>query len=320
MAALLLAACRPQAPVTTPAPDTSAPPTPIKVGYLPVSTSLPNWLAMSEGFTKQRGLAVTMERFANADLMLVALYNGDIQATSVCADEPILAAAARGQDSVRIYLQEILTLDRTFDAIIVKKNSPIQKIKDLEGRSIACFPGSQLREYLKLIFESAGVDGTKVKVVELPPPNMLPSLTAGTVDACFALEPTITIAVEKGLGRIIEASPIARHIGKGQPICAASYCLSTAWAKAQPAAAQAYVEAVYEALDFIERDYPKAAALYPSFTPIPPELAGKVVITKFAKADAPDLAGLRREIEVLTAAGTIQGAFDPERLIYRGGK
>ena len=313
MLAFALDACDPP---TAPS-DSTASLTPIKVGYVPVSTTLPNWVAKTEGFSKKRGLEVEMVRFASSDLLLLALFNGEIQATSVCADEPLLAAAARGQDGARIYLQEILTLDRTFDAIIVKKDSPIQTLKDLEGRSVACFPGSQLRKYLELVFESTGVDASKVNVIELPPPNMLPSLIAGTIDACFALEPAITIAVEKGIGRVIEASPISRHIGKGQPICAASYLLGTQWAQTHPAAARAYIESVYEGLAFIERDYAKAAALYPQFTPIPPELAEKVVITKFAKADAPDLAGLRREIEVLRAAGTIKAELDPERLIFR---
>jgi len=288
----------------------------ITVGYLPVSTTLPNWLAKSEGFAAKRNVKIEFKRYANSNLLLMALLNGEIQATSVCADEPILAAASKGKGGFEIYLQEVLTADRTFDAIITKKDSSIQTLVDLEGKTVACFPGSQLKAYLKIILRKAGVKVEAVKIVQLPPPNMLPSLQGGTVDACFALEPIITIGKVKGLTRVVAASPIAKYIGEGKPICAASYLISSKWADEHPKAADAFVRSVYKAVDLIESDYAKAAGLYPEFTPIPAKIAPQIVITKFATIDKPDIVGLKKEVAVLRDAGVITGSLDVQTLLF----
>lgn len=288
----------------------------VTVGYLPVSTTLPNWLAKSEGFAAKRNVKIEFKRYANSNLLLMALLNGEIQATSVCADEPILAAASKGKDGFEIYLQEVLTKDRVFDAIITKKDSSVQTLDDLRGKTVACFPGSQLKAYLQIILRKAGVDPESVKIIQLPPPNMLPSLQSGTIDACFALEPIITIGKVKGLTRVVAPSPIAQYIGEGEPLCAASYLISTKWANEHPKAADAFVRSVYEAVDLIESDYAKAAELYPEFTPIPAEIAPQVVITRFATIDKPDIAGLKKEVSVLHDVGVIGGTLNVEKLLF----
>ena len=289
----------------------------VTVGYLPISTTLPNWLAESEGLAAKKNLKVEFKRYANSNLLLLALLNGEIQATSVCADEPILAAASKGKAPFEIYLQEVLTQDRTFDAIITKKDSSIQTLADLEGKTVACFPGSQLKAYLKIILHQAGVKPDAVKIVQLPPPNMLPSLQSGTIDACFALEPIITIGKVKGLTHVVIASPITRYIGEGKPICAASYLISSKWADKHPKAADAFVQSVYEAVELIESDYAKAAKLYPEFTPIPTEIAPQIVITQFATIDKPDIGGLEKEVSVLRDAGVITAPLDVQTLLFQ---
>lgn len=289
--------------------------TPLKVGYLPISTSLPNWLAHTEGLAAKRGVALEFVRYANSDLLLLGLMNGEIQATSVCADEPILAAASRGKLDAEVYLQEVLSSDRVFDAIIVKADSPATDLSSL--KSIACFPGSQLKAYLTIILEKNGIDASTVSIQQLPPPNMLPALEGGTVEACFALEPTITIGTRRGVARVLVPSPIVTYLGEGKPICAASYLISRKWANDHPDAADGFVRAVYESVDLIESDYARVSARYPEFTPIPADFAQHVVITRFARNDAPDLGGLRIEERVLRDAGQLEGSVDVDRLIYR---
>jgi NitT/TauT family transport system substrate-binding protein len=289
----------------------------LTIGYLPVSTSLPNWAAQSEGYYKKHGLDVAFKRYASSDLLLLGLLNREIQATSVCADEPILAALAKGHRGYEIYLQEILVPDRAFDAIIVKNDSPIEGINDLKGKTIACFPGSQLKAYLEIILERAGVDPSTVSITQLPPPNMLPALLSGTVDACFALEPILTIASAKQKARIIVPSPICKYIGEGSPICAASYLISTEWADQNPAAADAFVSSVYDAVAVIQSDYERISLLYPDFTPIPVEIAPQVVITDFATLENADFSGLQTELKILRDAGVIKRDISLKGLIYR---
>lgn len=303
-----------RAPATT-QPASSA--TAIVVGYVPVTTTLPNWVAADSDFASQYGLKVKMQRYANSNLMLLALVNGEIQATSVCADEPLLARAAQGKLDFEIYMQEILSADRVFDAIIVKNNAPYQSLKDLDGKTIACFPGSQLRAYLQIILRSRGIEPDRVKVLELAPPAMLPAIESGTVDAAFALEPMITLGRQRGLTRTLIESPIVTDIGGGKSICAASFLISRAWADAHPQAADGFVRSVHDATERIERDYATYAKRYPEFTPVPAEFSHDVVITRFARNDEPDISGLNREVDILTQAKVVSGGVDGRALIYR---
>ena len=291
----------------------------VKVGYLPISTSLPVMLAEDRGFFDDAGLDVQLERFANSNLLLTALQTGQLQATAVCADEPILGAAAANESpGFQIYLQEVLDAERPFDSILVGTGSGITSIAELEGKTLAAFPGSQLQIYSRMILEHYGVDPDQVDIVQLPPPNMIPSLAAGTVDAIFALEPIPTLVVENGVGSVLVNSPIVHAIHGGKKMTAASFLISTDFIEADPEAAEAFVQAVQKAVELIEADYKDASSLYPDFTPIPAELAPKVVITRFQGPGDYDVAGLRREIEVLEANDVLEGEVNVEALFYGG--
>jgi|GEM_PF-5165143 len=289
----------------------------IRVGYLPISTSLPVMLAEDRGLFEAAGLEVQLERYANSNLLLTALLAGEIQATAVCADEPILAAAAgKEEPGFRIYLQEILDAGRPFDAILVGSESGITSPKQLEGRTLACFPGSQLRIYSRLILQHLGVDVDQVEIVQLPPPNMIPSLAAGSVDALLALEPIRTLATEKGIARILVESPIVAAINGGDPMTAASFLISAGLVESAPGVASSFVRAVERATELIESDYAGASAVYTTFSPIPEDLAAKVVITRFAKAGSFDRDGIRKVVGLLTDAGALKGDVNIDQLFY----
>ncbi|HYE21927.1 MAG TPA: ABC transporter substrate-binding protein [Tepidisphaeraceae bacterium] len=294
----------------------TATPTTVTVGFVPVTTSLPNWLAKDDPALVADGVKIEMKRYANSNVLLLALLSGECQATSVCADEPIIAQAAKGVPAFEVYLQEILSADRLFDAIVVPKDSAYTSMKDLSGKTIACFPGSQLKAYLNVILEGEGVDPATVKVVELPPANLLPAIESGTAQAAFVLEPTITIGAERGLTRVLLASPIVKHVGRGKPLPAASFLISKPWADANPKAADAFVRSVHRQVVRIEKDHALLAARYPEFTPVPATMASKVVITRFATNEQPDVAGLKLEAEVLKRVGAISTIPEVERLFY----
>ncbi|MEO1997945.1 MAG: ABC transporter substrate-binding protein, partial [Planctomycetaceae bacterium] len=289
----------------------------VRVGYLPVSTTLPTWIAEAQGCATSRGLRLEHKRFATADLLLAALLNGEIHATSVCADEPMLLALHKNRGAFEIYLQEILDERPVFDAILVKGDARAKSLADLAGQTIACFPGTQLRTYLAVILSKAGLDPETVTIRQMPPEKLLPALSSGTVDAIFTLEPYITIGTEQAAARVLTPSPIVKYIGGGAPICAASFLVSTQWADANPAAADSFVAAVQQAVQIIEDDYEACAARYPEFTPIPAELATHVAITRFASFQNPDRSGLKRESETLVQSGTLESSPDLSRVFYQ---
>ena len=294
----------------------------VRVGYLPISTSLPVFVADAFGLFAEEGVSIVLGRYANANLLLAALLSGEIDATAVIADEPMLVSASTSRtDRFRIYLQEILTVDRAFDTILVAPDSNLDDMADLQGKTLACFPGSQLQLYSRVILKHAGVAPHTVNIIQLPPANMLVALAAGSVDALLALEPIGTLGTHLGKARVLLEAPISKALNEGRPFPAASFLVATEWARANPETADAFVRAVNKAVGVLESDYAAAAKLYPTFTPIPESVAGKVVITRFRGPGEFDSEGLRREIELLKSLGAITRDVQPEDLFFGfGGK
>ena len=293
----------------------------VRVGYLPVSTSLPVFVADAYGFFAEEGVGIVLERYANSNLMLAALLAGEIDATAVIADEPMLVSASTsGRGQFYVYLQEILTADRPFDSILVATDSDINDVTDLRGKTLACFPGSQLQLYSRLILNHGGVDPETVNIQQLPPANMLVALAAGTVDALLALEPIGTLGTHLGLARVLLKAPISKAVNEGRPFPAASFLVASEWAKADPETTAAFVRAVHRAVGALESDYAAAAKLYPTFTPIPESIADEVVITQFRGPGEFDSEGLQREIELLASLGLLAQEIQPEDLFFEWGE
>ncbi|MGH6676079.1 MAG: ABC transporter substrate-binding protein [Xanthobacteraceae bacterium] len=75
---------------------------------------------------------------------------------------------------------------RNPSAIIVLADSPIKKPKDLEGRTLAMIAGSgQFQEWPAFV-KGAGLDASKIQIVNLAPPSLGPALISGKVDAIGA--------------------------------------------------------------------------------------------------------------------------------------
>ncbi len=85
---------------------------------------------------------------------------------------------------------------RNPSAIIVLADSPIKSPKDLEGRTLAMIAGSgQFQEWPAFI-KGAGLDASKIQIVNLTPPSLGPALISGKVDAIGAYVQSYVPAIE----------------------------------------------------------------------------------------------------------------------------
>nr|VFK60380.1 MAG: NitT/TauT family transport system substrate-binding protein [Candidatus Kentron sp. UNK]VFK69231.1 MAG: NitT/TauT family transport system substrate-binding protein [Candidatus Kentron sp. UNK] len=289
----------------------------VKVGYPPVSTSLPLFVAIDQKIFSNKGLSIEPIRFETANQITEALVANRIDATSVSADFPFLTMAQRAPDAFKLYAWEMLDTNIPFDMILVRKDSSINSIADLHNKTVATFPGSQLRYYFQLILKKATEGTVDVTVTEMIPSNQIPALVSKSVDAIFCLEPICTIALEKGIGKILVTSPISRYISDGSPMPAASFAISSRFIQHRPKTALSFVEAMWSAIDLINANQERWRYLYPTFTPITPELAPKIPVTIFSKVNDMDLSLFQKEADILYEAGLLNRRTDVETLVYR---
>jgi NitT/TauT family transport system substrate-binding protein len=72
---------------------------------------------------------------------------------------------------------------RNPSAIMVAADSSIKTPKDLEGRTLAMIAGSGQFQQWPAFIKGAGLDASKIKIVNLTPPSLGPALISGQVDA-----------------------------------------------------------------------------------------------------------------------------------------
>ncbi len=88
-------------------------------------------------------------------------------------------------------------------AIMVLANSPIKTPKDLEGKTLAMTAGSAQFQQWPAFAKGAGIDASKVNIVNIDPAGVGPALVSGKADAIggyvFSYAPSIQVRGKKEL-------------------------------------------------------------------------------------------------------------------------
>ena len=137
--------------------------------------------------------------FEGYDEIKDAVISGklDIAATNWIS---AIKAAEKGED-----IKVIAGMSNGESALVVKKDSGIENIEDLKGKTIGYFPESI--EYVKLANElkEKGIDIKKdVKFKEMDFESMTKELSGGNIDAFCGEEPYVSIALEDGFAKVID--------------------------------------------------------------------------------------------------------------------
>ena len=180
----------------------------VQVGYLPVSMSLPTFVALEKGFFSEQGLHVKATQFVSGTLIMDALIAGriDVNAGSASVGHWMVESNVPGTFKIFLIYGTENEWDKTFP-IIVKKDAPYQTLLDLKGKKVGTFPGITSIALAKAIFRKYLDPEKEVVFIEIPPQNMIEALAAGSVEAVFTPEPFGIIGVSKGIARYLVKSP-----------------------------------------------------------------------------------------------------------------
>lgn len=208
----------------------------IKVGYLPIISSLSIHIAQDNGYFEDEKLKVELIEFRDSNKLGDALAIGTLDVAPTVALVPMANLESRFPGRIRIFSVSKMTKDYPFDSILIKEKLQIQSLKDLEGRKIATFPGTTAAVLLKHFLELQNVDTSKISIVPLSPENQLQALNSGSIDALHGYEPIVSIGLSKGFKRLygsiyaylndpapIGCSAIAKKFEKDNPKEAASF-------------------------------------------------------------------------------------------------
>lgn len=154
---------------------------------------------LEDEFAKD-GITIELTTFDGGSAATVALGSGAIDFTYI-GNNPSLRLAATGADVKLVGLSSWNRSNET--QIVVKPDSPIQKIEDLKGKKIAYLSGTVRHSTFAKALKAAGLSINDVESLNLGIESSGPALARGDIDAIVESTGPVQALVEKGGARVI---------------------------------------------------------------------------------------------------------------------
>jgi len=148
------------------------------LNWFPVGDHAAYWVALEKGYYRQRGLDVDMQNSKGSGDSIAKVDTG--RADIGLADSAVVIASAARGTKVKVVG---MVFDKSPLNIWSRKEAPITKPKDLEGKTVAAPPGDGQRQMFPAFARLNGIDQTKVTWVNVEPAAKVPALAEKRVDA-----------------------------------------------------------------------------------------------------------------------------------------
>lgn len=248
--------------------------TKLTFGFIPLTDCAPIVVAKEKGYFAKHGLDVTVSKEASWANIRDKVSIGELDGAHMLAGMPI--AATLGVGAVAKPTITAFSMDLNGNAITVSNKlyermlaadpqamqqrpltaRALKKVIDADkaaGRDpmtfAMVFPVSTHNYELRYWMASAGIDPDQdVRLIVIPPPQMVANLTAGNVDGYCVGEPWNERAVEAGIGRTLITN---YEIWNNNP--EKVFGVTEAWAKANPNSHRAAIMALLEAAEWMDK-------------------------------------------------------------------
>ena len=187
----------------------------IKICFFALTDATSVIIAKEKGYFDKYGLNVDVVKQASWASTRDALLNGDIQAAHMLFGMPFsVYTGVGGPAGKEIHIA--MMLNNNGQATTLSKDEFGGKVKyaDLASFKTAVedlkkkkevtfamtFPGGTHDMWLRYQLAAAGVDQNTVKIITIPPPQMVANMKVGNMDGFNVGEPWVGVAVKDGVG------------------------------------------------------------------------------------------------------------------------
>lgn len=286
----------------------------LRVGYLPITTALPFFVAMERGFFKQRGLEIKLERFETSPLLNTALLNGDVDAITSIAYSAALTTESRDPGRLKVFMADAESPERYLSALVALPSSGIQKVEDLRGKKVGIFPGPTARTFFGLALKKHGLDAASdLTLVELPAPAHPQALASGQVDALLTYEPAASVSVLRHGATLLRPGLIESEVIN--PWQAGVWLVSSRLLQERPRTAKRWMDALFEAVDFMAAHPEEAKAAFGAYVQLDPQVSARLPLIPCTRVDQLDRQAFQQHADLLQEAGVLSKRIDSAALL-----
>lgn len=181
----------------------------VRLGFIALTDCAPLVMAQELGYFAERDLNVELIKQASWPATRDNLLNGQIDAAHALFSLPLSVAskiAGKGSTDLKI----AMVLSNNGQAITLKKDFADAGYGDLgaarallerKAPTLAMtFPGGTHDTWLRYWLKATKADQSKVKIVPIPPPQMVANMKVGNMDGYCVGEPWNAVAVQQGIG------------------------------------------------------------------------------------------------------------------------
>jgi NitT/TauT family transport system substrate-binding protein len=258
-------------------------------------------LGIDQGLFKKRGLEVRdAQGVAPAPIMAqVVAGKLDIGFTTI----PALIAAASNGAPLQIVsgFDGAIDPDRPVSAVMVGKDSPIKRPRDLAGKKVGVVAlQSELDVLLHEVVRRDGGDASTLRSVQVPFPEMTTALKSHRVDAVVNTEPFVTLAKEQGIRAI--NYPEAEVVPNGT---VTAFVASKRYIASHGDVIKRFRAALDESLRYAADHPDEAQAIMPKIADIKPDLLRKINLGTIFKPGV-DTASIDRFVSLQKQFGFVK--------------
>ena len=215
--ASLLAACGDDATTSSAAagtgsssstPRSSVAPRPVKLGFIALTDCSSLVMAKELGYFAERDLDVTLEKQQSWPATRDNLLNNGLDGAHCLFGMPFSLATGLGGQGTGLKIAMVLnnngqaiTLNKDFASVGYGDLAKAKAALESKEPTLAMtFPGGTHDTWLRYWLKATGADSSKVKIIPIPPPQMVANMKAGAMDGFCVGEPWNAVAVQQGIG------------------------------------------------------------------------------------------------------------------------
>ena len=222
----------------------------VVIGY----QSIPNGelVAKNLGWHEENlGAPVRWVQFNSGSELNAAVAAGSVD-IGLGGSSTTVVAMAQGVPAKVIWIYDIIGEN---EALVVREKGDVRGIADLRGKTLAAPFGATTHYHLLIALKLAGVDPLDLRILDMPPPEMLAAWTRGDIDGGFVWEPTLAAMLHEGGKVLISSGALA---AEGYPTGDIGI-VRNAFAERHPEVVVAYLRNQIRAVDLIRSNPGRAA-------------------------------------------------------------
>lgn len=282
----------------------------LNVGTLKFAASTDLWVAQKLGMFQKNGLDVSVTEFRNGQEAIAAQQSGAVD-IFLAIPGVAMQAVERGFDLIAVAQNETSrTAPPDSGSISVLKDSSIRDLRDLAGKriSVSGLHGQQTIA-AQYVLKRAGVDISKIQIIETPTPSQPDLLKSKQADAVVTVDPYTTILQTSGIGRVV-----SWHFVESvpeQPI--GVWYAKSVFAKRNPEVVQAFALTMREAIQYMNEDADRSRRSVAEYTGLDPTLLKAMPLTKWDYRVKPER--WQAVIDMMVGMGELQKTHRAEEFM-----